>query len=86
MWCKIILGFDFKKVSTLEAMKDVKCPVLFVHGGNDKIVPKEMAEELFEACGSENKRLEIFDEAEHSASFYVDKERYLALLDEFFAQ
>ena len=86
MWSKIILGFDFKKVSTLEAMKDVKCHVLFVHGGNDKIVPKEMAEELFEACGSENKRLEIFDEAEHSASFYVDKERYLALLDEFFAQ
>lgn len=86
MWSKIILGFYFKKVSTLEAMKDVKCPVLFVQGGNDKIVPQEMAEQLFEACGSENKRLEIFEEAEHSACFYVDKERYLSLLEEFFAK
>ena len=67
-------------------MKDVKCPGLFVQGGNDKIVPQEMAEQLFEACGSENKRLEIFEEAEHSASFYVDKERYLSLLEEFFAK
>ena len=84
MWCKMILGFDYKKVSTLEEMKKVQCPVLFIQGGDDHIVPKEMAEKLFDACGSESKRLEIFEEAEHSASFYVDRERYVALLKEFF--
>ncbi|MBR7162390.1 MAG: alpha/beta fold hydrolase [Clostridia bacterium] len=84
LWCRMILGFDFKKVSTLEEMKKVQCPVLFIQGGNDKIVPKEMAEKLFEACPSESKRLEIFEEAEHSASFYVERERYLSLLHEFF--
>ena len=84
VWCKMILGFDFYKVSTLEEMKKVECPVLFIQGGEDTVVPKEMAEQLFEACPSENKHLEIFDEAEHSTSFYVDKEKYVALLDEFF--
>ena len=84
MWCKMILGFDFKKVSTLAEMEKVKCPVLIIHGSEDKIVPQEMAEKLFEACASENKRLEIFEEAEHSTCFYVDRERYTALLQEFF--
>lgn len=84
MWCKMILGFDFKKVSTLAEMEKVQCPVLIIHGSEDKIVPQEMAEKLFEACASENKRLEIFEGAEHSTSFYVDRERYTALLEEFF--
>jgi alpha-beta hydrolase superfamily lysophospholipase len=84
MWCKMILGFDFKKVSTLEEMKKIQCPVLFIQGAKDTIVPKEMAEAMYEACPSENKKLEIFEEAEHGASFYVERERYVALLEEFF--
>ena len=84
MWCKIILGFDFYKVSTLKEINKVKCPILFIQGGQDRIVPQEMVQLLFDECASEDKRLEIFDEAEHSACFYVDRERYVALLEEFF--
>ena len=84
MWCKMILGFDFKKVSTLDAMKDVKCPTLFIQGGKDWVVTPEMAQKLYEACGSDDKKLELFEDAEHGASFYVDRERYVALLKDFF--
>lgn len=84
LWCKLILGFDFRKVSALEKVKNAKCPFLFIQGDNDPTVPKYMSDKMFEACGSENKRQEIFLGAEHVSCFYVDNPRYVKLLEEFF--
>jgi hypothetical protein len=40
---------------------------------------------MYEACGSDNKRQEIFDGAEHVASYYIEKERYVEILKDFLA-
>lgn len=84
LWCKLILGFDFKKVSALEEVKKAKCPFIFVQGSADVTVPLFMSNQMFEACGSDKKRQEIFEGAEHVASFYLEKDRYVALLKDFF--
>lgn len=86
LWCRLILGFDFRKVSALEKVKNAKCPFLFIQGDNDPTVPKFMSDKMFEACGSEIKRQEIFPGAEHVSCFYVDNPRYVKLLKEFFAE
>lgn len=84
IWCKLILGFDFKKVSALEEIKKAECPFLFIQGDCDPTVPKEMSDRMFASCGSKNKRQEIFNGAEHVASLYVERERYEKLLKDFF--
>ncbi len=86
LWCRQILGFSFKSVSALAAMPSVKCKVLFVHGDKDKKVPREMSDRLFAACGSLDKKQEIFSSAEHTASWHVETERYKKLLKEFFEE
>lgn len=85
LWCRLLLGFDFRKVSAVEIVKNAKCPFLFIQGDNDPTVPKFMSDKMYEACGSQNKKQEIFAGAEHVCCFYVDNPRYVKLLKEFFA-
>lgn len=35
-----------EKFNNLKLMEDVKCPVMFIHGMKDTLIPKEHAEDL----------------------------------------
>jgi alpha-beta hydrolase superfamily lysophospholipase len=45
----------------------IECPLLVVHGENDRIVPLDSAKKLYEAAGSKRKTLKIFTAAEGAA-------------------
>ncbi|MGH8649112.1 MAG: alpha/beta hydrolase family protein [Burkholderiales bacterium] len=45
----------------------IECPLLVVHGENDRIVPLDSARKLYEAAGSKRKTLKIFTAAEGAA-------------------
>jgi dienelactone hydrolase len=50
-----------------DVAKDIACPFLITHGGNDRVVPVENAPKLFEAVGSKRKALKIFATEEGGA-------------------
>jgi dienelactone hydrolase len=56
-----------KTFSLKDVAKDITCPYLVTHGGNDRVVPVENAPKLFEAIGSSNKTLKIFTAEEGGA-------------------
>jgi dienelactone hydrolase len=56
-----------KKFSLKDVAKNITCPYLVTHGGNDRVVPVENAPKLFEAIGSKSKTLKIFSTAEGGA-------------------
>jgi dipeptidyl aminopeptidase/acylaminoacyl peptidase len=56
-----------KKFSLKDVAKDITCPYLVTHGGNDRVVPVENAPKLHEAIGSKNKTLKIFTTEEGGA-------------------
>lgn len=70
---KIQMGID--EYSCMDAMKQCRVPVLFVHGTEDHFVPVEMTYENFKACAAP-KRLFVVPGAEHGMSYFVDKEGY----------
>lgn len=70
---QIMAGFNFKSVSSTEALKKNKIPVLFIHGDQDTYVPVDMTYKNFEACGSP-KELYIVHGAPHATSFLMDME------------
>lgn len=72
-----------KEYSTLEAMRTVRTPVLFIHGRADRFVPCEMTLENYEACRSPKKLL-LVENAGHCMSFLVDQEAYTGAVREFF--
>ena len=56
-----------KRFSLAEVASDIECPLLVVHGENDRIVPLESARKLYEAAGSKHKTLKVFTAAEGGA-------------------
>lgn len=60
-------GYRFDTCSTLDALKDNRVPVLFIHGKEDKFVPTWMSEKNFNACSCK-KRLLLVDKAGHGFS------------------
>lgn len=71
LWNKLFGKFSYSDVSPLEAVKNAKVPMLFIHGGNDDFVPTRMVFELYAACPSE-KDILIVDGAVHAQSYYLD--------------
>jgi len=70
--CKIFGNFSVYGVSTTEALKNSKIPVLFVHGKKDNFVPCEMSQAGYNsAC--DKCRLVLVEGADHGLSYLVDK-------------
>jgi fermentation-respiration switch protein FrsA (DUF1100 family) len=57
----------------LKHMRNIHCPVLLIHGEEDKMIPPSHSEELFAACPSKNKELKLCPKADHNVwDFYND--------------
>ncbi|MCR4662056.1 MAG: alpha/beta hydrolase [Clostridia bacterium] len=81
-WCNKKAKYHIDQDSPLEAVKEAKVPILFVHGGDDRFIPRRFCEELYDNCGSEKEKFYI-EEAGHSSSYYFGKERYYNPIFEF---
>lgn len=49
-----------------ERVKLITCPTLFIHGGQDEVIPKEHSEKLYESCASAAKQIRICPDADHT--------------------
>lgn len=75
VYSQFLAGYKFGDYSTIEALKDNKVPVLFIHGGKDKFVPTWMSNKNYESATCK-KRLLIVDEGGHGSSVFEDTETY----------
>lgn len=69
-------GFNFSDDAPIEKVKNAKVPMLFVHGANDTMVPSFMLDQLYDACGSTNKRKMLVEGAAHGESIAFKPEKY----------
>lgn len=72
LFSKIFAGYFFGEYSTLDALKDNKIPIIFIHGKDDKFVPPEMTQRNYDACTAE-KQLLMVDGAGHGTSYLQDR-------------
>ena len=56
-----------KRFSLAGVAGKIECPLLIVHGEDDRIVPLDSAKKLYEAAGSKRKHLKIFTATEGGA-------------------
>ncbi|MBO5109880.1 MAG: alpha/beta hydrolase [Clostridia bacterium] len=80
--CRWIARFDPAKVSTVEAMKKNKTPVLFIHAQNDALVPKAMTMAAYEACTAP-KELYVEDGAGHGLTYLSHQKKCQQLVKRF---
>ena len=81
----VVNGWSFTKTSALKSVEGSKVPILFIHGNRDTFVPTYMGKQLYNACTSE-KYFQLFDNAEHARSYFLNKEAYKKLVLDFLAR
>ena len=74
--------FRLWQSSPVEAVRRTNVPILLIHGDDDRFVPCEMSEEIFDACGSGG-QLMIVPGAGHALSYFVDTELYVRTVSDF---
>lgn len=81
--CKSSAGFGIDEFSTFDAVKHLKAPITFIHGGADDFVLPQNSIDNFEACTS-TKELLIVPDADHGVSYIKDTEKVSAALEQIF--
>lgn len=80
--CRKKIRMGPEDYSCVDAMRECKVPVLFIHGSDDRFVPIEMTYENYKACAGQ-KRLLVVPGAEHGMSYLVDPAGYEAAVLQF---
>jgi fermentation-respiration switch protein FrsA (DUF1100 family) len=71
-----------QRFDSMDKIRTVRAPVLFVHGTSDRFVPAEMSERLY-AAAPEPKRLLLVDGGNHSNAPAMAFEKYQAAVRDF---
>lgn len=79
---RIFGRFNLNETSPIEAMKNAKIPVIFIHGDADDFVPCDMSSRLYEACVTQ-KKFVVIHGAGHGLAFPIDQEGYVEALRQF---
>lgn len=77
--------FNFNDSHPEAAVSNAKVPMLFLQGTEDKQVPKEMAQRLYDAHPGKKKLL-FFEKAGHNVSFFYGGEEYKNACISFFEE
>lgn len=70
------------KTSALKAIKNIKIPILIIHGEKDSLVPCDMSRKLKDA-NPQYVELHTFENADHGLSYIEDPIRYNQIVTEF---
>lgn len=76
LWAKLFVKYDCKKENTIDALKNTKLPILFIHGNDDYFVPTSMTIKNYENYEGP-KELLLIDKATHARSYRVEPEKYI---------
>lgn len=76
VYARLFLGIDTKDVSPTEAIKDIKSPVLLIHGNKDSQIPVENSKLIYEASNKSRTELWIVKDADHGQAFATNPNEY----------
>lgn len=75
-WVGVERGFNGYKHQTTRYAKNVHCPVLMQYGGKDAFVLPDESKKVFEAIASTDKRLALYERAQHESLVRFDPLRW----------
>lgn len=79
---KFRINAFYKDISPIKVIDKIKTPILFIHGDSDTYVPSSNTIEMYNKKEGP-KSIYLAKDGEHAKSYYVDKEKYENVIDEF---
>ena len=80
---RALYGVDMSSVRPLEAVRSVDCPLLFIHGAEDKMVSPSHSARLYEAAEGD-KELWLAPDARHAQGYNTHPLEYVDRVADFF--
>jgi len=71
-----------RRFDNLDRIPKIRCPMLFIHGDRDEVVPYEQGRRLFDAAHAPKTFVTIAG-ARHNDAFLVDTDRYFDAVRQF---
>ncbi|MEW6516123.1 MAG: CocE/NonD family hydrolase [candidate division FCPU426 bacterium] len=81
---RIFLKRRAEDASAINAVRDLRFPVLFIHGEQDRQIPPWHSRKLFEACPAAGKEIWLVPGADHGQAMVVQRTAYQERVTEFF--
>ena len=79
---KLLCGFRYKQMRPIDALKDSRTPILFLHGAQDDFILPSHSEAMYAAAQGE-KAIRFFEGADHAASVLTAPEAYAETVKSF---
>ena len=70
-------------IEPARAVRSIRCPVLFLHGQEDRLVPVKTVWSLYENCGSPEKYIHVFKASPHAVSIDTNRREYMGVVRDF---
>jgi fermentation-respiration switch protein FrsA (DUF1100 family) len=84
--CRVVTGMSIGRVSPEDAVRGVRAPILFIHGGQDDFIPPVMAEKLYAAKTSGPRMKYIPANARHAQSYWNNRVEYAEVVRKFLSE
>jgi alpha-beta hydrolase superfamily lysophospholipase len=78
--------YGYRKVNPIDRIADVACPILFIQGEKDDLVPVEDAYKLLAASGKPSDEIWIVPDAKHTETYCIDPVGYIDRVASFLAK
>lgn len=83
IYAEKVKGQSYDAPLVEESVKRIEIPMLFIHGGDDKIVPVDQSNDMFESCMGRSSDHVYMTGAAHCRGMHTDPVKYWRLVDEF---
>jgi len=78
--------YGYRRVNPVDRVSAIACPILFIQGGKDDLVPVSDAHRLKEASGNPADEVWIVPDAGHTLSYLTDPTAYMERVAAFLAR
>ena len=76
-------GKFLSDIEPAHAVRSIRCPVLFLHGQEDRLVPVKTVWSLYENCAGAEKYVHVFEGSPHAVGISTNRREYRQLVTEF---
>lgn len=83
VYSKNKFGVSLKAADTIEYVKNIELPIMFINGEEDEVVPPLVSKKLYENCNAKGVEEVIIENGAHGRNLQADKESYWANVDMF---
>ncbi len=86
LYAKLLLGLDIDKAAPVNTVRDLKAPLLLIHGEADSQIPTDHSRQIAANADPDSTELWLIPQADHGQAHAIEGPRYEERILKFFSR